>query len=86
MSSNQTAEKGLPESKVLKEKNDKDIQPLGQLSRIVGRALVVPPPMPMVFLVHNYVRAVHMPLSSWGIDGGRTASLALDEPDYHSAG
>ena len=41
--------KGIPESKVLKEKNDKGMQPLGRLSRIAGRALIVPPPMPMVF-------------------------------------
>ena len=46
----------------------------------------MPPSLPMVSLVRSYVRAVHMPQSSWGCDGGRIANLALDESDYHSAG
>ena len=33
------------------------MQPLGRLSSIAGRALIMPPPMPMVFSVRNYVRA-----------------------------
>ena len=46
----------------------------------------VPPSLPMVFLTRSYVHAVPMPLAGWGIDGGRIANLALDEPDCHSAG
>ena len=40
-----------------KEENDKDILVLRRLNRIVGRAIAVPPPIPMVSLVRSYVRA-----------------------------
>ena len=46
----------------------------------------MPPYLPIVSLVRSYVRAVRMPQSGWGLDGGRIANLALDEPDCHSAG
>ena len=36
------------------------MQPLGRLSRIAGHAQIMPPPMPMVFLVRNYVRATQI--------------------------
>ena len=55
-------------------------------SRIVDLMFSMSPSLSMVFLMHSYVRAVRMPLSGWGIDGGRIANLALDEPDYRSAG
>ena len=55
-------------------------------SRIVDFVFSVHPSSAMVSLVCNYVRAVHMPLSGWGFDGGRIANLALDELDYYSAG
>ena len=63
-----------------REKKDKGIQPLGRLSRIVGRALVVPPPMPMVFSVRNYVRAAWISSLDWDWDGGRIARRALNMP------
>ena len=55
-------------------------------SRTVDLMFSMPPYLPMVLLARSYVRAVHMPLSGWGIDGGRIANLALDEPDCCSAG
>ena len=55
-------------------------------SLIEDLVFIVPPSLPMVSLVRSYVRAVRMPLSSWGFGGGRIANLALDEPDCHSAG
>ena len=55
-------------------------------SRIVDFVFSVPPSLPMVSLLHSYVRAVRMPQSGWGFDGGRIANLAVDEPDCHSAG
>jgi hypothetical protein len=55
-------------------------------SRTVDLMFSMPPSLPMVFLTRSYVRAVRMPLSGWGIDGGRIANLALDEPDCRSAG
>ena len=66
-------------------KNDKGIQPLGRLSRIAGRALIMPPPMPMVFSVRNYVRAAQISSLGWDWDGGRIASQAPDELDCHAA-
>ena len=72
---------GLPESKVLKEKrNDKGIQPLGRLSRIAGRALIVPPPMSMVFSVRSYVRPTRILSLDWDWDGGRIARRVLNVP------
>ena len=35
-------------------------------SRIVDIVLIMPPSFPMVFLVRNYVRVVHMPQSGRG--------------------
>ena len=55
-------------------------------SRIVDFSCGVPPSLPMVSLVHSYVRAVCMPQSAWGFDGGRIANLALDKPYCHSVG
>ena len=55
------------------EKNDKGMQPLGRLSRIAGRALIMPPPMPMVFSVRNYVRAARISSLDWDWDGCRVA-------------
>ena len=45
------------------------MQPLGQLSRIAGLALIMPPPMPMVFSVHNYVLAARISSFDWYWDG-----------------
>ena len=45
------------------------MQPLGRLSRIAGCALIVPPPMPMVFSVRNYVRAARISLLDRDWDG-----------------
>ena len=56
------------------------MQPLGRLSRIAGRALIVPPPMPMVFLVHNYVRVARISSLDWDWVGGRIARRALNMP------
>ena len=53
-------------------------------NRIVDLIFSRPPSLPMLFLVRSYVRVVHMPLSSWGFNGGWIANLALDEPDCHS--
>ena len=55
-------------------------------SRIEDLAFIVSPSLPMVSLVRSYVRTVRVPQSGWGLDGGRIANLALDEPDCHSAG
>ena len=54
-------------------------------SCIVDHNLVMPPSLPMVFSVRNYVHVVRMlPLGrDW--DGGRIASLAADEPNCHAA-
>ena len=49
------------------------MQPLGRLSRIAGRALIVPPPMPMVFSVRNYVDVARGLSLDWDWDGGRIA-------------
>ena len=46
----------------------------------------LPPSLPMEFLTRSYARAVRMPLSGWGVDGGRIVNLDLDEPDCRSAG
>ena len=54
-------------------------------SRTVDLMFSMPPSLPMVLLMRSYVRAVCMLLSGWGIDGGRIANLALDEPDFHFA-
>ena len=55
-------------------------------SRTEDLASSVAPSLPMVSLVRSYVRAIRMPRSGWGLDGGRIANLALDKPNYHSAG
>ena len=39
-------------------------------SRTVDLMFSMPPSLPMVSLVRSYVRAVRMPLSGWGFDGG----------------
>ena len=62
------------------------MQPLGRLSRIAGRALIVPPPMPMVFSVRNYVRAARILSLDWDWDGGRIARRALNMPGDPIAG
>ena len=54
-------------------------------SRTVDLMFSMPLSLPMVFLMRSYVRAVHMLLEGWGIDGGRIANLALEEPDCRSA-
>ena len=59
---------------------------LGPLRRIVGRALIVPPPMSMVFSVRNYVRAARLSLLDWDWDGGRIARRALNVPGDPVAG
>ena len=46
----------------------------------MGCALVVPPPVPMVFLVRNYVRAAQISSLDWDLDGGRIARQALNVP------
>ena len=56
------------------------MQPLGRLSRIAGRALIVPPPMPMVFSVRNYAHVAWISLFYWDWDGGRIARRALNVP------
>ena len=53
-------------------------------SHIVDFVFTMPPSWPMVFLVRNYVRVVHMPQLGWGFDEGRIANLSLDELDCHS--
>ena len=56
------------------------MQPLGRLSRIAGRALIVPLPMPMVFIERSYVRealASHF-CEGWG--WGRIATPARNVP------
>ena len=62
------------------------MQPLGRLSRIAGRALIVPPPMPMVFSVRNYVHAARILSLDWDWDGGRIARRALNVPGDPVAG
>ena len=52
------------------------MQPLGRLSRIAGRALIVPPPMPMVFSMRNYVRVTRILPFGWDWGGGRIAMRA----------
>ena len=82
---NRTARKGF--QRVRKEKrNDKGIQPLGRLSRIAGRALIVPPPVLMVFSVCNYVRAARISLLDWDRDGGRITRRSLNVPGDPVAG
>ena len=56
------------------------MQPLGRLSHITGHALIVPPPMPMVFSVHNYVRVARISLLDWDWDEGRISRRALNVP------
>ena len=46
----------------------------------MGRALVVPPPVPMVFLVRNYVRVARISSLDWDWDRGRIARRALNVP------
>ena len=55
-------------------------------SRIVDFIFIMPPSFPMVSLVRNYVRVVHMPQFGKGCDGGRIANRAPDELDCRSAG
>ena len=57
-----------------------------QLSRIMGRAIAVPPPMPMVSWVRSYVRAAQISPLDWDYDGGRIAIRALNVPVDHVAG
>ena len=49
-----------------------------RLSRALGRAIAVPPspPVPMVFLVRNYVRVVRVSPFGLGRGGGRIAMRA----------
>ena len=56
------------------------MQPLGWLSRIVGRALIVPPPMFVVFSMRNYVRVAQISSLDRDWDGGRIARRALNVP------
>ena len=67
-------------------RNVKGIQPLVWLSHNVGRVLAVPPPMPMVFLVRNYVRVARISSLDWDWDGGRIARRALNVPGDPVAG
>ena len=46
------------EEKNLKKEKGEGMRILGRLSRIVDRGLVVPPSMPMVFYVRNYVHTI----------------------------
>ena len=55
-------------------------------SRAVDRVFRMPPSVPMVSLLRGYVRAISMPPSSWGCDGGRISNLALDGPGCRSVG
>ena len=54
--------------------------------RIVDFIFIMPPSFPMVSLVRNYVRVVHMPQFGRGWDGGRISNRAPDELDYHTVG
>ena len=47
-----------------------------RLSRVLGHAVVVPPspPVPMVFLMHNYVRVARISPFGWDWGGGRIAT------------
>ena len=58
----------------------------GRSSRIVDHSLVMPPSLPMVFLVRSYARAIRMPRLGGDFEGGRISSPALDEPSCRSAG
>ena len=51
-----------------------------RLSRVLGRAVVVPPPMPMVFLMRNYVRVAWISPFGWDWGGGRIAMQAQNMP------
>ena len=53
-----------------------------RLSRVLGRAVVVPPspPVPMVFLMRNYVRVARISLFGWDWGGGRIAMRARNVP------
>ena len=62
------------------------MQSLGRLSRIAGRALIVPPPMLMVFSVRNYVRVARISSLDWDWDEGRIARRALNVPGDPIAG
>ena len=53
-----------------------------RLSRIVDHDQVMPPSLPMVFLVRSYVHAVRMPPLGRDWDGGQIANSARDEPRY----
>ena len=53
------------------------MQPLGWLSRIAGRTLIVPPPLPMVFSMRNYVRVTWILSFDWDWGGGQIARRAL---------
>ena len=51
-----------------------------RLSRVLGRVVVVPPPMPMVFSMRNYVRVAQISLFGWYWGGGRIAMRAQNVP------
>ena len=53
-----------------------------RLSRVLGRAVVVPPspPVPMVFLMRNYVRVARILPFGWDWGGGRIAMRARNVP------
>ena len=52
------------------------------LSHFLGRAVVVlpSPPVPMVFLMRNYVRVARISLFGWDWGGGRIAMRARNVP------
>ena len=63
----------FPEIKVLKKRKiTKRRAPSAVLSRVLGRAAVVPPspPVPMVFLMRNYVRVARISPLGWDRGGG----------------
>ena len=73
----------FPEIKVLKkEKNNQTGSPYCGLSRVLGHAAVVPPspPVPMVFLMRNYVRVARTLSFGWDRGGGRIATRAQIAP------
>lgn len=48
-----------------REKNDEGIRVVGRLSRMMDHVIAVPLPVPMVFLVRNYVRAAQILPLDW---------------------
>ena len=52
---------GCKEPGKIKRKEKGNVSVLIGSSRIVDIVLIMPPSFPMVFLVRNYVRVVHMP-------------------------